>query len=133
MDVMAELQPIGALYTAGEFRAGLEKLELLWAAIPEPKADTPNAYLVVEYGARLSLKEDDLDLAQLWADRAPMFAIKRQDLGEVEFLIGRVAFERGEIEKAKEQFLIAKKKSRGRAFIGEDERYKQLIAGISRE
>jgi hypothetical protein len=56
-----------------------------------------------------------------------MFASKRQDMGEVEFLVGKVAFERGELEKAKEQFLIANRKSEGRAFNGKDERYERLI------
>jgi len=127
VDVMAELRPIGALYSAGNFSAGLGNLESLWAAIPDPKPDTPNAYLIVEYGVALALKEGDLEQASQWADRAPMFAAKRQDMGEVEFLVGKVAFERGELGKAKEQFLIANAKSEGRAFEGKDERYRRLI------
>jgi len=127
LDVMAELRPIGAMYSAGDFPAGLDKLQSLWARVPEPKADTLNAYLIVEYGVALSLKEGDLEKAQEWADRAPAFAAKRHDLGEVEFLTGKVAFARGELEKAKEQFLIANAKSEGRAFEGEDARYRQLI------
>lgn len=127
MDVMAELKPIGLLYSAGDLRAGLRQLRSLWAAVPEPKADTPNAYLIVEYGVAFSLKNQDLCEAQEWAERAPVFAAKRHDMGEVEFLIGKVAFERGEIEEAKKQFLIANAKSEGRAFEGKDERYKRLL------
>ncbi|QUD88690.1 hypothetical protein [Phenylobacterium montanum] len=127
MDVMAELKPIGLLYSGGNLRVGQRQLQSLWAAVPEPKADTPNAYLIVEYGVAFSLKDHDLDQAQEWADRAPLFAAKRHDMGEVEFLIGKVAFERGEIERAREQFLIAHTKSEGRAFAGKDERYKRLI------
>ena len=56
-----------------------------------------------------------------------MFAAKRQDMGEVEFLLGKVAFERGEDAKAREHFLVANAKSAGRAFEGKDERYKRLI------
>jgi hypothetical protein len=59
-----------------------------------------------------------------------MFAEKRHDLGEVEFLIGKVAFARGEMERAREQFCIANVKSEGRAFEGEDVRYKKLIGGL---
>ena len=127
MDVMAELQPIGALYSAGAFREGLAKLQLLWAAVPEPKPETLNAYLIVEYGVAFALQENDVDQAQEWADRAPGFEAKRQDMGEVEFLIGRVAFARGDLDNAREQFRIANAKSEGRAFIGKDERYKMLI------
>jgi hypothetical protein len=39
----------------------------------------------------------------------------------------KVAFERGQLEMAKEQFLIANAKSEGRAFKGKDERYRRLI------
>lgn len=127
MDVMAELHPIGARYSKGEFREGLLELTSLWSRVPDPKPETPNAYLIVEYGVALALKDGDLEEAQEWADRAPMFAAKRQDLGEVEFLVGRVAFERGDLRKAKEQFIIANAKSEGRIFEGEDERYWQLI------
>lgn len=56
-----------------------------------------------------------------------MFAIKRHDLGEVEFLLGRVAFGRGNLKLAREHFTIANIKSEGRLFEDEDERYKLLI------
>lgn len=124
---MAELKPVGALYSAGDFQEGLERLQLLWKTIPEPKAETLNAYLVVEYGVALSLKIHDLDQAKDWADQAPMFAAVRHDIGEVEFLIGKVAFERGELDTAKSQFLIADAKSEGRVLEGEDARYRRLI------
>ncbi|MDB5678974.1 hypothetical protein [Sphingomonas bacterium] len=127
MDVMAELRPIGAKYSAGDFRTGLVELTALWSRVPDPKPETLNAYLIVEYGVALALKEGDLEVAQEWADRAPMFAAKRHDMGEVEFLVGKVAFERGDLRKAKEQFIIANVKSEGRAFEAKDERYRSLI------
>jgi hypothetical protein len=127
MDVMAELRPIGAKYSAGDFRTGLVELTALWARVPDPKPETLNAYLIVEYGVALALKEGDLAVAQEWADRAPMFAARRHDMGEVEFLVGKVAFERGDLRKAKEQFIIANAKSEGRAFEAKDERYRSLI------
>jgi len=122
MDVMAELRPIGAMYSNGNYRAGLAELASLWLKVPEPKPETVNAYLIVEYGVALALKERDFELAQEWADRAPMFAAKRHDMGEVEFLVGKVAFERGDLRTAREQFTIANAKSEGRAFEAKDER-----------
>lgn len=56
MDVMSELQKIGVPYTAGDFDAGLNELRQLWQNIPDPKTDTPNAYLVLEYGVGFSQK-----------------------------------------------------------------------------
>lgn len=128
MDVMAELKPIGVLYSGGQFDIGLQRLRELWAEIPEPKIDASNAYLVIEYGVALALKIEDLDEAQRWAALAPQFAQKRQDMGEVEFLVGRVAFERGELDIARDNFLIASRKSGGRAFINKDAKYRKLIA-----
>ena len=127
MDVMAELKPIGVLFTAGNYSGGLEKLHELWARIPEPKTATLNSYLVVEYGVAFSLRAENLDEAQWWAERAPQFTKVRQDMGEVEFLIGRVAFERGDYETAKSNFLLANTKSDGRSFQGKDPKYMKLI------
>lgn len=127
MDVMAELRPIGSKYSAGDYREALVELTSLWSRIPDPKPETLNAYLIVEYGVALALKEGDLEEAQEWADRAPMFAAKRQDMGEVEFLVGKVAFARGDLKKAREQFIIANAKSEGRAFEAKDDRYRSLI------
>jgi hypothetical protein len=127
MDVMPALSKIGPLYTAGDFGAGLEELRRLWASIPEPKADTLNAYMVIEYGVAFSLKKGDLDEAQDWADLAPPFAEKRHDMGEVEFLVGKVAFERGDYALAKDKFLIANAKSESRLFKSAEKKYRDLI------
>ncbi len=128
MDVMSELRPIGALFTGGDFRTGLRMLHDLWARIPEPRPKTLNAYLVIEYGVAFALKAGDLDEAQSWADLAPEFKSVRHDMGEIEFLQGKVSFERGDLEAARAHFTTANAKSEGRAFEGEDERYRQLVS-----
>ena len=127
MDVMAELKPIGALFTAGKYSDGLEKLHKLWTRIAEPKSATLNSYLVVEYGVAFSLRAEYLVEAQWWAEQAPQFIEVRQDMGEVEFLIGKVAFACGDYETAKRNFLLANTKSEGRSFQGKDPKYRKLI------
>ncbi|MBS0253878.1 MAG: hypothetical protein JSS36_01365 [Proteobacteria bacterium] len=127
MEVMAELREVSVLFRSNDFQNGLERLREIWDEIPEPKVDTANAYLVLEYGVAFSLKSGNLDEAQRWAAFAPDFAQKRQDRGEVEFLVGKVAFERGDLATAKEWFLISNAKSEGRIFEGEDKKYVQLI------
>jgi hypothetical protein len=126
-DVMQELKPIGEKYAAGDFRGGLSLLHELWAQLPEPKPATPNAYMVIEYGVALALKLRDLNEAWVWANRAPDFKEKRQDRGEVEFLIGKVAYEDGKLEMALAQFHEAKRKSRGRLFADADPKYAALL------
>jgi hypothetical protein len=127
MDVILELKEIGALFSAGDFRTSLKKLWDLWKQIPDPKVETSNAYMVIEYGVAFCLKMRELDEAQKWAVLAPPFRVKRQDRGEVEFLVGKVAFERGEVDIARENFIAANTKSKGRIFQGEDPKYKALI------
>jgi hypothetical protein len=127
LDVMKELGPIGKKFTDGDFRGGLHLLHSLWAQLPEPKAATPNAYMIVEYGVAFALKSHDMKEAWGWAELAPDFREKRHDGGEVEFLLGRVAFEDGKLELAAEHFREAKRKSRGRMFVGEDPKYLALL------
>jgi hypothetical protein len=127
MDIMPALKEIGVQFQAGDFRAGLINLWDLWNRIPEPKADTPNAFLVIEYGVAFALKLRELEEAQKWATLAPAFSERRQDRGEVEFLVGKVAFERGEMEIAKRSFLISNVKSKGRIFEGENRKYIKII------
>jgi hypothetical protein len=131
MDVMAEVQSIGALSKAGDLAGAVQRVWALWESITDPKVEVPNAYLVIEYGVALSLKLNDLDQARQWADFAPPFAAKRHDVGEVEFLIGRVAFARGEFDIARANFSVANVKSEGRIFHGEDKKYKQLLGSFA--
>jgi hypothetical protein len=127
MEVMSELREVSGFFRSNDFQTGLQNIREIWDRIPEPKVDTDNAYLVLEYGVAFSLKSGDLDEAQRWAAFAPDFAQKRQDRGEVEFLVGKVAFERGDLAAAREWFMISNAKSEGRIFEGEDRKYAQLI------
>lgn len=126
-DVMTQLKPIGEKFQQGDFYGGLSMLRDLWSQIPEPKTTTPNAYLVIEYGVGFALKLKDFSEAWTWANRAPDFKQKRQDRGEVEFLVGKVAFEDGKLDLALEQFREANRKSRGRIFLDQDPKYKALV------
>ena len=126
-DIMQQLKPVGEKYTSGDYRGGLHLIHEIWSQLPEPKPATPNAYMVIEYAVALALKLRDFNEAWLWANRAPDFKEKRQDIGEVEFLIGKVAYEDGKLDLALEQFKEAKRKSRGRAFTGEDPKYAALL------
>mgnify|MGYP000109065315 CR=1 FL=1 len=124
---MARLRPIGEAFRSKEFDQCLASLRELWAEIPESKAEVPNAYLILEYAVAIAFKLGDLDEAKAWSDLAPQFMEKRQDVGEIEFLMGKVAFERGEFDSARKKFLDANRKSKGRAFQGENPEYRRLL------
>jgi len=127
LDVMEKLKEIGKKFQAGDLHGGLALLRELWEQIPAPQVATQNAYLVLEYGVAFALKLQDYDEARLWANRALDFKAKRQDSGEVEFLVGKVAYESGQLDVAKAQFQMAKSKSKGRIFQGEDSKYVALL------
>src|SRR5262249_49877686 len=127
IDVMQELRPIGDKYKSGDLRSGLLLLHDLWSRLPEPKAAVLNAYLIVEYGVAFALKLHDLNEAWLWVGQAPDFKEKRHDMGKVEFLIGKVAYEAGKLDMATEQFREAHRKSEGRIFSGKDPKYSALL------
>jgi len=114
IDFTVALKEVGDCFRAGDHSTGLKKLVDLWERIPEPKTTTANAYMVIEYAVAFALKMGDLDEAKKWASLSSLFIEKRQDRGEVEFLVGKVAFERGEIEVAKQNLIVANKKFRGR-------------------
>jgi hypothetical protein len=127
MDVISELRKIGPKVDTGDFELGLRDLADVWSKIPNPKTSALNAYLVIEYGVAFALKSGNLDEAQRWALLAPEFRENRHDSGEVEFLMGKVAFERGDLKVAKQHFLIADEISGGRMFEGEPKKYADLI------
>lgn len=127
IDVMAELRDIGRLYKQGALQSGLLKLQELWDSIQEPKTNVANSYLVIEYAVKFSMELGNLDKAWEWAKLAPIYNKNRQDIGEAEFLVGKVAYEKGDINEAKNQFHIANEKSQGKIFHGEDLKYKKLL------
>ena len=127
MDVMSELRKFGPMFKTGDFELGLRDLADLWSKIPTPKTATLNAYLVIEYGVAFALRGGLLDEAKRWALLAPEFRENRHESGEVEFLMGKVAFERGELDAAKKYFLVANEKSGGRMFDGEAKKYAELF------
>jgi hypothetical protein len=117
------------LYRAGQRAQCLHEVSELWASLPEPKEQVANSYLLVEYGARLSLDVKEYERAMDWARIALRYNGIRNTKGEGEFLLGKVAFELGDMNTARENFRIANKKSLGRVFQGEDPKYKRLIGG----
>jgi tetratricopeptide (TPR) repeat protein len=127
IDVMEELKLAGQFFRDAQFTEGLSAVRELWGQLPNPRSSIPNAYLVASYGAALAMKCGDLAEAKMWAERGLEFAAARGDIGEAEFLVGKVEFESGRLDEAKAAFLIADRKSRGRAFVGQDPRYRALL------
>lgn len=124
---MERIKEIGEQAKLGNYDECIEIISMEWDNLPEPKEKFPNNYLLIEYGARISLKKNDYDGAWMWALRGLIFNETRGDGGESEFLIGKVAFEKNDLGNAKKYFLISYEKSKGRAFEGENPKYRELV------
>ena len=72
----------------------------------------------------MSLRIGELDVAEKWSDILMKCNLARYDSGEREFIKGRVLYEKGALPQAKELFIVANSKSRGRCFEDYDSKYK---------
>ncbi|MFP3886729.1 hypothetical protein HPB58_06955 [Priestia filamentosa] len=115
----------------GNHHESIFLLEEAWDLIPEPKG----IYSVQSYGLVKDIIDTyfitkDFEKAKEWADKLFLTGFNRIDSGEKEFTSGKVAFELGNLETAKEFFSIANRKSEGRCFgDSEDIKYLKLLKG----
>jgi len=126
VDVMAELKPIGELFTATNYGVGLKLLAELWDRMPDPKESINNSYLIVSYGVAIARKAGDLDLAWQWAIKGLRYSGGFNLGGESEFLVGEVAFARGNQKAASDYFRVARKISGKRLFRDKNPKYWEL-------
>ena len=110
-----------------EYNKSIEKLVQAWDLLPDDKYSYDESYLIVWGILDISIMIKDIDTMNKWVDKIFYADPERVDSGEREMWAGKVAFETGEMEKAKEYFLIAQKKSGGRCFRGQDRKYYNLV------
>lgn len=128
------LQEIDHLYNASlkeyhknNIEENAKYLKTIWEKLPKVKSK-----LSVSYHIARELVEDfmiikDYEEAMKWAMETFKCSASRYDYGERELLLGKVAYESGDIDKAKEYFTIADKKSNGRVFEEDDIKYLKII------
>ena len=101
----------------------IKLLDKAWELLPEPKGGYSESYHIALYASETYLLIKDTSKAKEWADIIKKCGLNRIDSGEREFLSGKVAFESGDLDKAKQFFEIANRKSEGRCFSSEDGKY----------
>ncbi len=127
IDVMAKTKEFGDLYEKGEYVRCLKEIQEYWDNLPDPKEDVEHSYILVILGANIALVIKEYDIATKWAQLLLRYNEILSDLGESEFLIGMVAYFENDMKTAKEYFLIANKKSRGKFFQGKNPEYKKQL------
>ena len=117
-------------YDEGQFRNAIDLLIEAWDILPGDKYEFDESYLIVWGILDIAILIKDIDVMNKWVDKIFHSDPSRGDTGEREMWAGRVAYESGELDKAKEYFKIANKKSCGRCFGDEDKKYKSFFITI---
>lgn len=110
-------------YDKGNYIESIRLLEDAWIKLPEPKGEYSESYYIAEDISKTYMLTNDLKQAKKWSDELFKCGLHRLDGGERELLAGKIAFELGEFDLAKEYFAIANEKSEGRCFEDEDIKY----------
>ncbi|WP_166246576.1 hypothetical protein [Paenibacillus turpanensis] len=108
----------------GKHNDSIITLEEAWGLLPEPKGIySEESFHLVKDIIDTCFVIKDFKKAKEWSDKIYLTGFARKDTGKKEFMSGKVAFELGDVELAKEFFSIANKKSEGRCFEDEDSKY----------
>lgn len=101
----------------GQYNDSIVSLEKAWDIIPNPKGIyCEESYHLVKDLIATCFMVNDLTKAKEWAEKIFLTGFARIDSGDKEFIAGKVAFELGDLETAKDFFTIANNKSEGRCF-----------------
>ncbi|PEJ02232.1 hypothetical protein [Bacillus wiedmannii] len=101
----------------GNYNDSIVLLEEAWNIMPNPKGIyCEESYHLVKDIISTCFMVNDLKKAKEWADKIFLTGFARIDSGDKEFIAGKVSFELGDLETAKEFFSIANTKSEGRCF-----------------
>ncbi|MBD0405310.1 hypothetical protein [Flammeovirga sp. EKP202] len=112
------------------FSAARDHLNKAWNSLSEPKESEGESFHIAKYLIMVNLELKDFELALKWANQMQTCHMERGDDGDREFWRGKVLYESGKTQEARNEFITANKKSFGRCFIDEDIKYKELIVKV---
>jgi tetratricopeptide (TPR) repeat protein len=101
-----------------------------WDMIPLPKENYFESFNIAKYIFDDYVTLFKFDEAERWLKEIKKVQAKYPlswDAGQVEFLEGKLYFEKNELERAKELFIIAMRNSDGRAFLSQPKKYVDLL------
>jgi len=110
-------------YRNKDFPSGISFLLKAWGELPSPKVIFPDSFRISTYIIEIYLKMNNIDDAIKWSKITYLCDLERAEIGEREFISGKIAFESSNMEDAKYYFWIAHKKSGGRCFVDTDKKY----------
>ncbi|MCY6355881.1 hypothetical protein [Clostridium sp. ZS2-4] len=114
-------------YQKGNIEEAINKMLEAWSILPYPKTIYSESFTVVELIIELYIRNKEFEKGNKWVDLVFICCLRRIDGGDREFIAGKLAYEQGNLEKAKELFFVANLKSDGRIFENKDFKYIKLI------
>ncbi len=114
-------------YKQEKYDEAIQLLADAWEALPDGKNEYDESYLIVWRILDIAVKTHKIDIMNQWVDKIFYADLERMDTGERELWAGKVAYESGDLKKAKEYIKVANKKSHGRCFDEGEEKYRELL------
>jgi tetratricopeptide (TPR) repeat protein len=112
--------------TLEEKVSALNKIDIGWDELSDDKYNIAESAMVAIMMLDEYLKMGKPELAKKWGD-VLINDKNRPDCGEKELIKGKILFESGQLDEAKELFKIAFQKSKGRIFAAEPKKYVDLL------
>ena len=114
-------------YDDAKYNEAIDLLIKAWDLLPNNKNEYDESFLIVWGILNISIQIKNIDIMNSWVNKIFDADPERGDTGERDMWAGRVAYESGNLDKAKEYLEIAEKKSGGRCFGNKDKKYKDYI------
>lgn len=114
-------------YAKNDLNKVIELLEGAWLEIPDPQYVYDDSYRVAYQLVRMLLRVNQLNQAKKWVEILQDCDPERINTGVKEFLYGKVLYELGDMDLAKQKLTLANEISEGQCFQGEDRKYKNFI------
>ncbi len=102
-------------------------LEKAWDILPGNKIDEKESFTIASYILEAAIRSKNKKVMEKWIEKIVDANPARPDCGEREMWIGKVHYELGNFDKAKEYLSIAYQKSGGRSFTSRDMVYKHFL------
>jgi tetratricopeptide (TPR) repeat protein len=116
-----------AEWDKSDFEKSVSLLEQAWVELPEPKEIYDESFLIIWGILDIAIQIEDLDRMKKWVEFIFVTDPERGDFGERDLWAGKVAYETGDLEKAKSYLVLANQKSRGRCFGNKDGKYLRFL------
>jgi tetratricopeptide (TPR) repeat protein len=114
-------------FAKNNYDRSIEYLLDAWDKLPEPKVIYGDSFHIARDISETYLLVNDFKNADTWSQVLFRCSLQRVDVGERDFLAGKIAFESGDREEALKFFKKADEKSEGRCFEDEDIKYKEFF------